>query len=351
MKPRGRVPWFFVFILTAVFTGIVSGVEYSDGSIRLVLHEGTGRFSLYYTSNTPGSAYEPLFMDQDPRTSFLSVLVNNRAYRMGEASVFRTRVGDNSARPSISFESPFLMVTEEFSFIKTLGSGTSNGVRIDIRAVNLGKESVQVGFRFLLDTNLGENGGGPPFVTDQRSLTTETVIEGRNNEQRWISRNNRIGLMGSLSLGNEKKPDLVHFANWKRLNEVSWKLTYVPERNFNYLPYSIGDSAVCYYFDPLPLAGGASRTVSILLSAEDGRGFDPNPPSPGTVFIQPVLPEAPRNPPASPQDETRSRDLAILQDMISRLDAYMSGRLSLSDEELATMELIITGIKARYGLP
>jgi hypothetical protein len=287
-------------------------------------------------------------MDQDPRTSFLSVLVNNRAYRMGETSTFRSRVEGGSGRPAIIFESPFLMVTQEFSFIRTAGSGITNGIRMDIRAINLGKESVQLGFRFLLDTNLGEDGGGPPFLTEQRALAAETAIEGRNGEQRWISRNNRIGLMGSLAPADERKPDLVHFANWKRLNEVSWKLTYVPERNFNYLPYSIGDSAVCYYFDPLPLAGGASRTVSLFLAAEDSRGFGALS-SQANAAVPSSVPQA--SSPVSPGDITRNRDLEILQDVISRLDEYMSGRLSLTDEELATMELIIAGIKARYGLP
>ncbi|MDR3146283.1 MAG: hypothetical protein LBU21_08395 [Treponema sp.] len=348
MKIRRFAPWFWAGMLTAVLTGIVQGAEYTDGNIRLVLQEGTGRFSLYSRSNTPGASYEPLFMDQDPRTSFLAVLVNNRAYRMGEASAFRIRLGGSSVRPSFIFESPFLMVTQEYSFIKTPGSAVSNGIRLDIRAVNLGKDSVQVGFRLLLDTNLGEGGGAPPFVTEQRSLATETVVEGQSGEQRWVSRNNRIGLMGSLALGDEKRPDLVHFANWKRLNEVSWKLTHVPDRNFNYLPYSIGDSAVCYYFDPLPLAGGASRTVSIFLSTEDGRGFGTGLP-PENTAVPPATP--PVSVPGSGRDPARDRDLGILQDMISRLDDYMAGRLSLSDEELATMELIITGIKARYGLP
>ncbi|MDR2403172.1 MAG: hypothetical protein LBD78_04005 [Spirochaetaceae bacterium] len=339
---------FWAGMFALVLTGIVHGAEYTEGAMRLVLQEGTGRFSLYYRSNAPGASYEPLFMDQDPRTSFLAILLNNRVYRMGEASAFRIRLGGSSARPSFIFESPFLMVTQEYSFIKTPGSAVSNGIRLDIRAVNLGKDSVQVGFRLLLDTNLGEGGGGPPFATEQRSLAAETVIESRSSEQRWISRNNRIGLMGSLVLGDEKRPDLVHFANWKRLNEVSWKLTHVPERNFNYLPYSIGDSAVCYYFDPLPLAGGASRTVSILLSAEDSRGFGAALPV-EPVFVPPVTPQS--TPSGSTRDPVRDRDMAILQDMISRLDAYMDGRLFLSDEELATMELIIAGIKSRYGLP
>jgi hypothetical protein len=56
--------------------------------MKLIIHENTGRFSLYYLEDVRKNLYTPLFLVQDPRTSVLSILVNNKVYRMGEAAEF-----------------------------------------------------------------------------------------------------------------------------------------------------------------------------------------------------------------------------------------------------------------------
>jgi hypothetical protein len=41
-------------------------------------------------------------------------------------------------------------------------------------------------------------------------------------------------------------------------------------------------------------------------------------------------------------------DLVILRDLLGRLDDYQAGRVSLSEEELTNIELILNRIKDRY---
>jgi len=53
-------------------------LEVSEGRLKLVLHQGMGRFSLYLD----GMA---LFVDQDPRTSGLSLLLDDRVYKLGDS--------------------------------------------------------------------------------------------------------------------------------------------------------------------------------------------------------------------------------------------------------------------------
>jgi hypothetical protein len=248
-------------------------VEYTNGRIRLVLHENLGRYSLYFMTGTNRTQYEPFFVDQDPRTSFLTLILNDRAYRLGEVSTFKTRIGGTLTQPALIFESPDLLITQEFSFISTYGSALCNGVRINICIENRG-EQVVAGLRLLLDTSLGEGREpGVPFVTDLRQISSETVIDRSDTDRWWISRNDRLGLMGSISGTDLTRPDLIHFANWKRFNDTPWKLSYTSGRNFNLPPYSIGDSAVCYYFDPRVLTSGESLTISLILAAEDVNGF------------------------------------------------------------------------------
>jgi hypothetical protein len=315
-------------------------VEILNGRIKLVLHEDTGHFSLYYLVDMPQQRdvhfwrYEPFFVDNDPRTSFLTVMVNDRTYRLGESPSFRMRMRQSAVNPAIIFESSFLLVTQEFTFIKTAGSTMSNGVRMNVRLENRGTGQSSAGIRFLLDTSLGE-GGGVPFTVGRQAVSAEFIIDSQRNDPCWISRNSRFGLMGSVTAGEGPQPDTVHFANWKRLNEVPWKLSFAPGRNFNYLPYSINDSAVSYNFDPRPLARDESRNYVILLAVEDGNGFF-------------QMEDAPSGNPADAN--SREEDLITLRDLITRLDNHLSGSQVLSDRELEEIETAIAGLKARYGL-
>jgi hypothetical protein len=342
--------------VVVLFLGIfarpaLSALDFFNSRIKLVIHENTGHFSLYYLmadiprqqQDEQSRQYEPFFVDKDPRTSFLAVTVNDRTYRLGESSAFRMRISANAAHPAIVFESSFLSVTQEFVFIRTAGSTTANGVRMTVKLENRGAAQAFAGLRFLLDTSLGEGSGLSPFVVGQQAVSSEFVIDSQRNANApyWISRNNRIGLMGSVLPEDGPKPDTVHFANWKRLSEVPWKLAFSPGRNFNYLPYSINDSAVSYVFDPQPLASGASREYVILLSMADENGFY------RTAGASDNAPPAPNAPSA---ENSRERDLIVLRDLITRLDENLAGRLVLSDQELAEIETIIAGMKNRYGL-
>jgi hypothetical protein len=329
----------------------LSAAEYTDGRVRLVLHEGSGRFSLYYM--TSPSSYEAFFVDQDPRTSFLSVIVNDRSYKLGEAAGFRTRIGGTRRNPAVIFESSFLSVIQEFSFIKTPGSQVSNGVRITLQIENRASQQASIGIRLLLDTNLGEDTRSH-FIIDSRPVNSEIYIESGGTEGRWVSRNDRLSIMGSMAAGEEGNFDALHFANWKRLSDVSWKLAYSAERSFNYPPYSIGDSAVCYYFDPIPLARGETRDCFLYLSLEDEQGFEFQNSALGeniARFLAESMPLPDTGPRANPpvDDAVRQSDISVLRELIAKIDEYIASD-SITDEELAAIETVISRLKIRYNV-
>jgi hypothetical protein len=239
LKIRERRPFALgVLILPLALRGQagLQALEFKQGLIRLAIHEHTGRFSLDYLTDPVAETYEPLFTHQDPRTSFLAVNLNGRVYRLGENPAFTITVEQNKAGPAVVFESPFLRVRQEFAFIKTAGSLESNGVKMTVRVENLASELARTGLRVLIDTNLGESSGENPFVTNTQVIAAETIISGASEDLFWISRNSRLSLMGSVFAGAETKPDFLHFANWKRLNDLPWKIGYSQGRNFNYRP-------------------------------------------------------------------------------------------------------------------
>lgn len=332
-------------LLCALLPAALGAAEIREGRIKLVLHENTGRFSLYYLTDIKRERYESLFVDQDPRTSFLAVLVDDKAFRLGESTAFRFRVSAEGGKPAIVFESSFLSVSQEFSFIKSEGAALADGVRMDVRIGNRGERQTQVGVRFLLDTKLGE-GNPVHFSTDQRELRAETLISGADSDRWWYSKTETAGLMGSIAVGGVPRPDAVHIANWKRLNDAPWKVSPSQGRNFNLLPYSVGDSALCYYFDPVPIARGGESVVSILLAAARDDGFGA-PTAPAEDDVSRILRES-ATAAASPELTIRT-DLIALRDLLDRIDRAIAEGGAATEDELAAMEAILERMKGRHG--
>jgi len=364
------------FLLIAVFCLLgFSGfyaAEYKEGRIRLDLHEDIGRFSLYYLTDAGVESYLPFFIAKDPRSSFLSFMADNQSYRMGDDTAFSVRLGGTSSKPAFIFESSFAAVTEEFTFIKTSSSPVANGVRITITVANKTGQPVNAGIRFLIDTSLGENETAH-FVSDKRQINSETRIDFSSDDRYWVSGNKNLTLMGNIKASESTPPGFVHFANWKRFNDAKWDFSYVKGRDFNLPPYSIGDSAVCYYFEPELIPVEGNRTVTVMLAAKDEGGFFsssavaitgnpasiPNPnPNPAATPNPPVdMPPVARpdenttiNLRENEMKQSMQDDLYVLQDIIYRLQDYViSG--TITDDELTRIRLLISRIKGKYNIP
>jgi hypothetical protein len=344
---------------------LAGAAEFTDGSVRLVLHEETGRFSLYSIHENSRGRYEALFADQDPRTSFLSISFNDRIYKLGDTSSFRIRIGEGGgggSKPSFVFESSFLLVTQEFSFIKTPGQDASNGIAMRITIENRSPQQAQAGARFLLDTDLGENSSQAPFSTDKHPIDSEIFFEKGSPGGWWISRNEQRSLLGSMFGAAEtgEEADSLYFANWKRLNDVSWKIPYQQGRNFNLPPYSVGDSAVCYYFEPRPLNRGETCSFTILLAAsgEDGFAAQEAAAKPGpegdlakilaesSVAAQ-VLKTGDGN--TGSTAGSREKDLELIRSLIEQIDGYIVSGSATADE-IMTIETVLDQVRERNNL-
>ncbi len=331
------------FILCLARTLVPLGAfEISRGQVRLALHEHTGRFSLYGLNKD--GLFEPFFSDKDPRSSFIEINVNGRIYRLGDSSAFHFHVETASDSPAVIFESVFMQARVEFSFITTGSSRESNGIRLNIRLRNLRPEEISAGARALFDTSLGEGNRAAPFFVDGWRISAEMLLEGDVSSP-WISRGDSLALMGSTggaALASGENPDYLHFANWKRLSDASWKPDASPGRDFNYTRYSVGDSAVCYYYEPRPLKQYGEITYSILLSAEDPSGFQTAPQPEVPAVAAPVKTQA---------DREKEADLTLLRGLLNRLDLFIAGKINLTTDELTSIEQTAARLKSRYNLP
>jgi len=259
-----------LFLIFSCFN-YLSASEVLNGYIRLILNESSGRYSIYFLSNPNSSRYESLFSSDDPATSYATVLMDGKVYRLG-GKYFKSRIEkQGNGFPAFIFEGENLTVTQVFTPIKSANSKFINGVMITYTIQNTGSEEAATGLRILIDTDLNEKLSNT-FLTGEQIVRNETLLEGHSGERFWISRGKNTALMGSIIHPidrDAKTPDFIHFANWKRLNDAPWKMKYVKKRSFTNSPFSINDSAVCYYFNPQMLNPGSEFTYSIVLSTED----------------------------------------------------------------------------------
>jgi hypothetical protein len=378
---------FFLFVTVfqlALFS--LAAADFIDGKIKLTLNERTGRFSLYYRDDAVKNKYQSLLWDRDPRTSYLAVQIDNRVYKLGNTNYFRIAIRGSQTNPSLTFESASLSVVMDFSFIKTPNSNETNGIRIDIRLHNWGEGDMNAGLKLVLDTYFGEK-KAPQFKTNLRYIDSETVINRVVSDQWWLTKDTNGSLMGSIYVDGTYYPDMLHFANWKRLADAKWKTTYVAGRNFNALPFSIKDDAVAYYMETTTLARWDQRTMTVMLATEDQAGFSSPTipianaygPAPGTAPADPLAPmpagmsavpggaitqtmpniiiqNAPPATPASPQRPSAILpigslrvDLLTLRELIYKIDEYVYFGTGLTEEELRGMEMLIARLRSRYG--
>jgi hypothetical protein len=360
-------------LLFAALTPLAS-MEIDSGAVRLILHEGIGRFSLY--ARTSATDYVPLFVDQDPRTSGISLVVNDKIYELGNGSDFTETVENATAGAMGGFEwnSRTLQVVQEFTPAFSSASGNAQGVRMSIRISNRSGNRLSVGLRLCLDTYLGEDNLSHFSSDRHQEIRSELTVTGSDMLRYWLSPSadapTDLGLLCLTSGDDITPPDKIVFANWKRLSDASWDYQTSSSRNFNLMPYSINDSAVCMYYDPVNLAAHASREIVLVLanvtlgdytgaqsaqeemiSAEAQARVEPETGSTPAAISQP------ETAPASSLQELRDRldaeagsaemDLEELNNFVDLIDERLTAGQAISDEELRLMEEILSVIKEK----
>jgi len=321
-----------VFLLFSIFVNLPAA-EFDNGDIRLIINEKTGNFSLYYLSTPEKMRYEPMFDSRDQKSSFLEVSVDGVVYRLGKKrKLFSVRLEDQDGNPAVVYESPFLTVRKVFTPVRTANSPVINGLNITVTVQNTGEQAVSTGLRMLIDTHLGEGRKRIPFETNNETVLRERIIEGTSGEMYWISRGPNFSLMGSIINPfdrNSRVPDFVHMASWKRLYKAKWNLNYKEGRSFNYFPYFFRDSAVCYYYEPAMLEAGESFTYTVILSTEDIGWYT------GAFDLS-----------ALGSGNYEDAYLLMLYRLLEILNQFVSGEITLNEDDLGEIERSIEMLKA-----
>ena len=323
------------------------GLEAKDGRVKLVVDDRTGRFSLYYLVDVTRNRYEPLLYDQETRTTYATLMVDDRAYRLGDAPDFRIAVSrDAAGKVRVEYRSSFCVVRQVFSFVSSPGAPMADGVAIEYSIENVSKAESSIGLRVLLDTYVGEKSAAHFVAQSAGPLASERALSG-DYADIWMrglgSADGSAANLQVLLSAPATRPDTLLAANWKRLNDSSWSFEANPSRNFTLLPYSINDSALALYYDPTPVRPGSTRSVVVGLSqAVDG--YDAYVAAKGDrpPVVAIAAPSA-----TAPLDEMA--DLIAVRAVIEAIDALIAAGQAPGTDELEALDATLRRPEARKG--
>ena len=342
----------FLTIFFCMISFNLGALELKEGRIKLILHENSGRISVYWQNKLASEEYTSLLLKQDPRTSGIILISNNRLLRLGDTFEFRQSVENTRTGAAFVWESKQLKVTESFSFVTSPGSSIADGVKIEIEIENISEDSLSVGMKYLFDTWLGETNKGKEhfFTSDGSGISSETVLKGLLPDY-WISAEKADADTGLLMmLDNEvvTSPDSVIIANWKRLDESGWTLNTKEDRNFNLLPYSINDSAVAHYYEPLRLPSGSKRLITLVLGNNVDGGFRTTGKTEASSDLDDlynrVSTENTSGNVESLENSIRN-ELTLTEDLITHIDRLIESDEPLSDNEIETLRVMIEALE------
>ena len=335
-----------VLSLTPAFS-----LELTKGRLKVVLHEEIGRYSLYYLSDLKEKTYLALFLDEDPRTSVMNVLVDNKIYRIGDHYDFKGRAELFSNGIRFIWESKTLQISQEFIPIVSNTKPLEDGVKITLSVENISEQDLVVGVRLLFDTYLGED-KNLHFKTDTISkIERELTIAKDNMAQYWLSpvpdKQEELGLQCITAGEGITSPDKIVFANWKRLDDSSWDYETSSSRNFTRPPYSFNDSAVVHYYDPQNIPQGTVRKIVMVMGNYNASGYDISGKK-TTGDINTLLQQAETvTSEISDLYYSVQADLSTLNKVLDTINSQLSTQEGISEEDLEVIEQILSGLKER----
>ena len=230
---------------------------------------------------------------------------------------------------------------------------------MSIQITNLSRSKLTVGLRMCFDTYLGEENLSH-FRTDRhQEIRNELTVSGADMIRYWLSPSAKspqeIGLMCITSGADITPPDKIVFANWKRLSDASWGYETSGNRNFNLMPYSINDSAVCMYYEPVAITAQGSREIVLVLGnvtlsdygvEKQVAALVPAPSEPPVDTLQ-ALGDRVRAAAGPGQDDIAALQLILdnLNDLLEEIEKRLSSQEDISDQDLRLMEEILSVIK------
>ena len=335
-----------LFLFTASFAAF--SLELTEGRLRLVLHEASGRFSLDYRPDLEVERYVPLLDSTDPRTSDLRVRDRNSVYRLGNAPQFDLSVERDTGGAAFVWESGALRIRQSFSFVTSRSARLANGVLVELTIENLSEVAREIEARYLFDTYLAEANEAHFVTATEERIRSETRIEPSDSLTWWATPSpdhDSVGFQQMIAGEGLSRPERVVFANWKRLSETAYDYTVSSDRTFSLLPYSIDDSAAAVYYPAATLDPGAKRTITTLLGNLDPEGYAEY--SVARTESAELLDRADDETEPDLDAETAREEIVSVNDLLDEINTILENPEEYDEEDVEVVEEILRQLRNR----
>ncbi len=329
----------FILLICIAFSAL-SALEIKEGRMRVVIDDRSGRMAFYYLSDMTRNQYVPLLYDQESRTSYPTLVLDQRTYKLGESGDFRIAVSRQAGGALIEYRSAFCVVRQHISFVSSTTSSLADGVSMRFDIENVSEKDYSAGLRYLLDTWLGEKSGRHFTSPASGAMQGESLFSGEFPE-RWALSVGDNATASILLDSPSTRPDRVLFANWKRINDAPWFFDVNTTRGFTLLPYSINDSALALYYDPAPLRRGATRSITIVFGNESISSLA----SRVVDAVSPVATAFANLSDSAPLD--LRADLITVRDFITAINGVLESGKDPTQEELESLKAILQRLETR----
>jgi hypothetical protein len=263
-----------VALLGALIVSSLAALDIREGRVRVVIDDRSGRMALYYLDDPARSRYTALLYDQESSTTYPTLMIDQRTYKLGESPEFRTNVSRQPTGALVEYRSSFCVVKFTLKPIAASGSGAADSLAITVQIENISERDYSTGLRYLFDTWLGERSSKHLSIPTLGSVSGEMALSGVYADDWLESPGDAVSLVVLLDRP-ATKPDKILFGNWKRINDTPWSFDVNPSRAFTLLPYSINDSAIALFYEPQPLRRGATRKIDLFLGTNTVKSMLP----------------------------------------------------------------------------
>ena len=249
-----------LFIIIIALAGPVSswGAEQSENNYYLSFDEDDAVWQLQYGHK---GRLRSLFENRDPGTTYLSLSLDNRSYRLRKSSFFNQYLEEYPGQIILHWSNKIIHVTQSIKVDNQI-----KGFKINISVRNLSKNYISIGLKQIIDTF--NNTEEADFLIDGNNpVNGEKSWSGSSVPSYWETN----PLKGddfriAYTAYGGRKPDQLIFSNWKRLSDSDWDFNVRENRDFSLLPYSIDDSAAGLFYNPVSVPPGSEISVRFALS-------------------------------------------------------------------------------------
>lgn len=265
-----------LFFLLGASAAYADDLRLSGKAIEFYLNPEMGAF--YAEDPNPATpAYRTLLFSDNPPTSYLTLVVDGKPYRLNDHSL-TTVEGFHEENDRItgvfSIGNVFLRVVFQ---ITNSANAQNDTVLCYVAAKNRRDTAASVGARFLFDTFYDERWGKPSVYTSSGDpIKTERLLYPENfpNFVFCGDYDSDKGFTNGLFIYpylNDLKPAFIIVGNWKKLDENEWDYPIDPRSDFRYNSYANKDAATAIYFDKIEVNPGEEINFGTVISRSDFR--------------------------------------------------------------------------------